>query len=392
MSIVALSRRERASDLRIQADPLPEIGDRDRETSAFWFRRITTAILLGNGAGVIAIGSYIADGKDNADTLGLAYPAMASFLSGIVLGFICYLTSYISTSMRLEAYVEIINRAAELARNAGKKTATTQHDGMFFFLILLVVAQIFFIIGSGASFYNGSSYVLSVLGQAACSKKQETYCYGTPILFPFADPYDPPDLDPDASTATPSRMLTPADFTLEASVDGEGRDTAVSRLTLAVPPTHTLVDVTSSDTAQLTASNGDSCLFRTHWFSNGGTALIRSADIDKIRDRLRSRGYSFFATSSQLFAVTMNDVGSKYVTVLNADLNGDTPTVAPGFDRAPISLVPFLIEDDFGLAIYSEANATSGAIECLRLASDAGFELDAPSRRILAAAEAAPQP
>lgn len=115
-----MSREARASELKVQAE-LPERGEQERETTSFWFRRVTTAVLLGNGGGIVALASYLSNSENVAEVSALSYPALSSFFSGALLGFFSYTISLITTSMRFDSHMNVFARAVEAARKAGKK-------------------------------------------------------------------------------------------------------------------------------------------------------------------------------------------------------------------------------------------------------------------------------
>lgn len=379
LSIIQLGRRERASDLRIQADPLPEAGDRERETSAFWFRRVTTTVLLGNGAGVIALGSYIANGNDNADISRLAYPAMSSFLSGALLGFTCYIISYASTSMRFEAYMTIIERAAKIAKNSGKKTVTTQHDGVFYFLIILVCMQIACLIGSGVSFYKGSVYVLSYLGKSACSQKVEDYCYGSPLLFPFVDPYDPRLPTEDKSAKLPEK----SDFTIQSFSEGVGKETEIARISVSSPQNFIVKDLVSRTTIQITSKYGRSCLFETSWFSSGGSILLKPKDSILLGQHLNEIDYHITPAYVRIYAEYTSLNGENNTESFDVDLTSGEAKVISAAKMPPISLLHFHIGEYIGVASESKLLSDEEDIRCLKLASDAGFALTENGERLV---------
>lgn len=379
LSIIQLARRERASQLRVQADPLPEAGDRERETSAFWFRRVTTTVLLGNGAGVIALGSYIANGNDAADISRLAYPAMASFLSGALLGFTCYIISYASASMRFEAYITIIERAARIAKNAGKKTVITQHDGVFYFLLVLVCIQIVCLIGSGVSFYKGAGYVLSYLGKSACSQNVEDYCYGSPLLFPLIDPYEPELPTEGRSVKLPEK----SDFTIQSFSDGIGREAEITRISVSAPKNFTVKNLFSRTTVQITSKYGRSCLFEISWFSNGGTVLLKPKDSSLLSQHLGEMGYYIMPTYTRIYAEYTSINGEDNTQYFDVDLTSGLAKVISGAESPDISLIHLNIGEYIGLASESKLLSDEEDIRCLKLASDAGFALTENGERLV---------
>jgi hypothetical protein len=238
-----MSRQVHASELKIQAE-LPERGEQERETSSFWFRRVTTAVLLGNGGGIIALASYLTNATDRAGVATLAFPALTSFFSGALLGFFSYTISLITASMRFDSHMNVFVRASEAARKAGKKTASTQHDGTFAFLIVLAGLQACCLVGAGASFYNGSSYILSSIGREACRDSTELYCIGSPIIFPFVNPR--PELQPEGRRHF--SPVKPEDFSFSTRLDQEGW---ISDIFLSAPNSRTIRGITSSTTVQI---------------------------------------------------------------------------------------------------------------------------------------------
>lgn len=379
LSILKVSREARASELKIQTE-LPERGDQERETSSFWFRRVTTAILLGNGGGIVAIASYLTSAADRSSVSILAYPALTSFFSGALLGFFSYTISFITASLRFDSHMNVFSHAVDMARKAGKKTASTQHDGIFAFLIVLSLVQTFCLIGAGASFYNGSSYILSVIGTEACKDSRESYCFGSPIIFPFVNPR------PDLETKEEPRVIIakPRDFSLTSTAASDG---SASRIFVAPPESLTVRDITSSTTVQVVSPDGQSCLFSTPFFADGGPTLVRPIDITNLSNRLDDKGYSFIPVSARLFISTIDSDGGTGLTLINVGFSNTGVFITGGFTEASLSILPFPYGDIKGVVFLGENADPVAALPCLEFAENAGFAQGEREAELLASTQ-----
>lgn len=363
-----MSRQARASELQIKTE-LPERGDQERETSSFWFRRVTTAVLLGNGGGIVALASYLANTPDKTAVAALAYPALASFFSGTVLGFVSYTISLVNASLRFDSHMNLISRAAEIARKAGKKTAATQHDGVFGFLILLAIIQFFCLFGAGISFYKGATYILSFLGKEACKDVNETYCYGSPIIFPFVNPRSEP-----SETERPLRNILKArDFKINISFDGTN---TVDKVYFSPPDSQRIKEITSSTTVQVVSPSGELCLFSMPYFADGGLTLVRPRDIEGLISRMSQNGFALSPVSTRAFIKTIDNNKKAALTVVNVGYIGKDFYISTDHIESNISIHPFKYGIIKGISILHEGEHPENDAKCLKLTSDAGFEIN----------------
>ncbi len=366
LSVAKMSRQIRASELKIQTE-LPERGDQERETSSFWFRRVTTAILLGNGGGIVALSSYLANASDKPGVAVLAYPALTNFFSGALLGFASYTISLMTASLRFDSHMKVFISAVEVAKKSGK-TASTQYDEVFAFLIMLAILQAVFLAGAGASFYNGSSYILSAIGREACRDSRESFCIGSPLIFPFVSPR--PELTSAQNAA--SKAVVPSDFTVVAAPSDDG---TVSRIFISPPRNHTVTELTTSTTVQIVAPSGDLCLFSTPYFADGGLELIRPTSISDLKDRLERRGYSFTPVSSRVFISSSTDDENGKLTLVNIMYSYNAVSMVSTYRDADLSVLPFPYGDAKGLVLVHEDADRKAVSRCLDMAEDAGLLL-----------------
>lgn len=365
----------RASELKIQTE-LPERGDQERETSSFWFRRVTTALLLGNGGGIVTLSSYLANASDKPGVAILAYPALTNFFSGALLGFSSYAISLLIASLRFDSHMNIFSRAAEMARKAGK-TASTQHDGIFVFLILLAGVQTCFLVGAGVSFYNGSSYILSVLGREACKDSRERYCYGSPIIFPFVNPM--PDLSAAENTSPAPAPTKPSDFTAIAAF---GSDRTPSRIYVSPPYNRTIAEITSETTVQMISPKGELCLFSTPFFADGGLALVEPNEITQLKNRLEQKGYSFIPVSSRILISSFVEKDKNELTILNIGFSDKNIFPTGEHIQSRLSIHPFAYGDIKGIVLLRYDADYEKYSDCLNMAEDAGFIVGQREKKI----------
>lgn len=240
---------------REKASIIGAIEPHEREAAAFWFRRITTTLLVGNGGGVIAVASYLSNAKDTATAAVLAYPALSYFLSGVLVTVCSYTVAMLWSGFRVEAYAKHYaqkleqlrsiekNRVkpkegffAELKREWNKAPTPAERDVGWFTLsfALLGVVQLGALVGAGWLFYAGASTVIAGAQEMLCrSQPNNEFCRFPPsVIFPARAAL--PDDSEDSADSGPGYM-TVARYPVVASAEFEkldGRSFWPSRITV----------------------------------------------------------------------------------------------------------------------------------------------------------------
>lgn len=230
--------------------------------------------------------------------------------------------------------------------------------------------------GAGLSFYKGASYILNFTGAQACEDSNESYCYGSPIVFPFVNP----KRDLTSPESEPPVRVRPADFRLSAHTDERG---LISEVYVTPPTSSVVTDLVSTTTVQLVFPDGRLCLFATPFFADGGLSLVRPEQISRLYRQLERGGYIISPVSTRIFVSSRQGDGPAELNVLDIGYVSNDVVRTGSHVAADLSLLPFDFDETGGLVVLRDSGDQEEALPCLGLAKRAGLLLGRTEEQLL---------
>ncbi len=166
--------------------PLSPATDTERGNTAWWFRQITVSLGIGNAGGIVALATFAGSASNLDVAVGIVYPAIAFFFTGMIGAFAAFIVQFVYTFLRLEARAEVSARKNEIRVKGGKPL---QVDGVSTVVFFILCALIAFSLGSSAVyFYRGAYAVTQSAAELACDRApNSSKCQRSPTpIFPIA--------------------------------------------------------------------------------------------------------------------------------------------------------------------------------------------------------------
>lgn len=360
------------SDIKHAKVVVPEVAPHEREAASFWYRRIATSLLIGNGAGVLAVGGFLGKAEALAVVAPLVYPALAKFLTGVAFGFGSLFISLFWTSGRIDTYVEFYTKMETIGRKIVDPKLAGGKAWINIILPLLLFAQIGFLMASGWYFYTGSTQVVLTVGRVACQVAPTSpFCDERPS-FLFSDPRPLP-LQAGAQPVRENLTTTP----LFVEHERQGRPSFSTLERLSVRGSSPISATMSSYTFRLNAADSvhrkRSCVITiADWFDSSSPPYKRSPLTDRFIAKAKSMT-ARYQVEPLTFTINLEH-GSSSSQVLKWDV-ADAQLFPMKMDMIESYDVVGIPGDyDGGLLVYATSTFPGGPA-CLELAGQAGFEI-----------------
>jgi hypothetical protein len=361
-------------DRKLAELQVPEIAQHEREAAAFWHRRIATSLLIGNGAGVVAVGGFLGKAETVNVAAPIVYPALALFLTGVAFGFVNLFISLIWSASRIDAYVDFFTKMEAIRKQKYVTDEGLTKNTIFGIATILFCLQFACLLGAGASFYLASAQVVIGLGRIACTTEPSAaFCENKPS-FMFEDPVDRYRLN---SMSEPiSKFVSKPTFVTHARTDGTNFDT-VDRLILrprGTQPTSTSAEYTFRLVRTGPVHGNISCTINiVDWFISGDSPFTRNPKTAAFLNHA-AKQTAQFRLEPQFLSVSIRHVTDNEpdFTTLEWDVTDHSLfAVEPQIGgRGDVRGLPDP-QYQGGLLLIETPNAQSKS--CLRLGKAAGF-------------------
>lgn len=354
---------------------VPEIAQHERDAAAFWHRRIAISLLIGNGAGVLAVGGFLGKAEAISVAAPIVYPALALFLTGVAFGFANLFISLTWSATRIDSYADFFTKVEALRKQKYVTDDGLTKNTVFGIALLLALLQIACLGGAGAYFYFASAKVVVGLGRIACaSEPSADFCSSKPS-FIFEDPMSRYGLTSMARDS--SRFSAVPTFVDHVRIDDTKFET-VDRLILRSTGDRS-INASADYTFRLVRTGGVygnvSCTINVaDWFISSDSPFTRNPKTDAFLKHV-SRQTSQFRLEPQFLAMSirqMSDGAPDFAQldwdVTNHSLLAVEPQIAR---RGDVIGVPGL-QYKGGLLLMENPNAKANS--CMELGRAAGFD------------------
>lgn len=187
-NMIVRARKAKSNEI---VPSLPEPASYERDAVAFWSRRITLSLAIGNGAGILAISGFISGSENISDAAVFSYDAIAYFLSGLSFSFAAFFISFFWVGFRIDVINDYLEKLEKLKGRQGLHSGFDAIDVwknrpfIYSLSFILGLAQLGIILAAGAFFYLGSASILTGLSNAACQSTLSQAACGRQPKFPF---------------------------------------------------------------------------------------------------------------------------------------------------------------------------------------------------------------